>query len=282
METYIQALTAATGQNPARQASIKAGIPESVPAFLCNMLCGSGLKSVYLGYQSIKAGESSIVVCGGQESMTLAPHAVQIRAGVKLGSTNLVDTMVHDGLTDAFNDIHMGVTAENVTKQFNVTREQQDHYAAKTQQLAEIAQSNGYFTEEIVAVPIASRSGVTLFDKDEYPKPGTSAESLAKLRPAFDKSGSVTAGNASGINDSAAAVLLMSEAEVQKRGVAPLARIVAFGQAGVDPKVMGIGAAAAVKVVVRAFFGFVLHYCRIIFDVALCFRSVGKSWLDQR
>lgn len=215
------------------------------------MLCGSGLKSVYLGYQSIKAGESSVVVCGGQESMTLAPHAVQMRAGVKFGSTNLVDTMLHDGLTDAFSDIHMGVTAENVTKQFGVTREQQDQYAAKTQRLAEVAQAKGYFADEIVAVPIASRAGVTLFDKDEYPKPGTSAESLAKLRPAFDKSGSVTAGNASGINDSAAAVLLMSEAEVQKRGTAPLARIVAFGQAGVDPKVMGIGAAAAVEVVVR-------------------------------
>lgn len=217
------------------------------------MLCGSGLKSVYLGYQSIKAGESNVVVCGGQESMTLAPHAVQIRAGVKFGSTNLVDTMIHDGLTDAFNDIHMGVTAENITKQYNVTREQQDEYAAKSQQLAEIAQKNGYLADEIVAVPIASRSGVTLFDKDEYPKSGSTAEALAKLRPAFDKNGSVTAGNASGINDSAAAVLLMSEAEIQKRGVTPLARIVAFGQAGVDPKVMGIGAAAAVQIVVSLF-----------------------------
>lgn len=191
--------------------------------------------------------------------MTLAPHAVQMRAGVKFGSTNLVDTMLHDGLTDAFNDIHMGITAENVTKKFNVTRVQQDEYAAKSQQLAEAAQKNGYFVEEIVAVPISSRSGVTLFDKDEYPKPGTTAESLAKLRPAFDKAGSVTAGNASGINDSAAAVLLMSEAEVQKRGVAPLARIIAIGKTGVDPKVMGIGAAAAVEVVVSSSYICITH-----------------------
>lgn len=214
------------------------------------MLCGSGLKAVHLGYQSIKSGESKIVVCGGQENMTLAPHAVQMRAGVKFGSTNLTDTMLHDGLTDAFNDIPMGITAENVAKQFTVTREQQDQYAAKTQLLTETSQQNGYFNEEIVGVPISSRSGVTLFDKDEYPKHGTTAASLAKLRPAFDKSGSVTAGNASGINDSAAAVLLMSKAEVQKRGAAPLARIIAIGQAGVDPKIMGIGAAAAVEVVV--------------------------------
>lgn len=162
--TTKQALTASAGQNPARQASIKAGIPSEVPAFLCNMLCGSGLKSVYLGYQSIKAGESNVVVCGGQESMTLAPHAVQMRAGVKLGSTNLVDTMLHDGLTDAFNDIHMGMTAENVNKKDGNTREQQDAFAARSQQLAEVAQKNGYFANEIVPVPISGRKGVTLFD----------------------------------------------------------------------------------------------------------------------
>lgn len=231
-------MTAATGQNPARQASIKAGIPQEVPAFALNMLCGSGLKSVYLGYQSIKSGESTIVVSGGQESMTLAPHAVQLRAGVKLGSTNLVDTMLNDGLTDAFNDIHMGLTAENCNKKFEITRQQQDEFAARSQQLAEAAQKNGYFDAEIVAVPIPSRSGTTLFDKDEFPKHGTTAEALAKLRPCFDKNGSVTAGNASGINDSAAAVLLMSESEVKNRNVMPLAKIVAFGQAGVDPLTM--------------------------------------------
>lgn len=161
----MQALTAAAGQNPARQASIKAGVPQDVPAFSINMLCGSGLKSVYLGFQSIKAGESNIVVAGGQESMTLAPHAVQLRAGVKLGPTNLVDTMINDGLTDAFHDIHMGLTAENCNKKFGNTREQQDAFAAKSQQLAEVAQKNGYFDEEIVPVPILSRTGVTLFDK---------------------------------------------------------------------------------------------------------------------
>lgn len=161
-------MTAATGQNPARQASIKAGIPHEVPAFLCNMLCGSGLKSVYLGYQSIKSGESNVVVCGGQESMTLAPHAVQLRAGVKMGSTNLIDTMLHDGLTDAFNDIHMGVTAENCNKKFENTREQQDAHSARSQQLTEAAQKNGYFKNEIVPVPIPSRTGVTLFDQGMF------------------------------------------------------------------------------------------------------------------
>lgn len=160
----MQSLTAATGQNPARQASIKAGVPQQVPAFLCNMLCGSGLKSVQIGYQSIKSGESNVVVCGGQESMTMAPHAVQLRAGVKLGPTTLIDTMIHDGLTDAFNDIHMGITAENCNKKFENTRAEQDSYAARSQQLAEIAQKNGYFNDEIVAVPIPSRTGTTLFD----------------------------------------------------------------------------------------------------------------------
>lgn len=245
-----QALTAAAGQNPARQAAWAADIPKEVPSSLCNMLCGSGLKSVYLGYQSIKCGEANIVISGGQESMTLAPHAVQLRAGVKLGSTNLIDTMLQDGLTDAIHNIHMGITAENCAKKFNVTREQQDEYAARSQQLAEIAQKNGYFDQEIVAVPISSRTGVISFDKDEFPRHGTTTETLAKLRPCFDKNGSVTAGNASGLNDSAAAVLLMSEAEVERRGVKPLAKIIAFGQCGVAPELMGIGASSAVKVVV--------------------------------
>lgn len=158
-------MTAAAGQNPARQASIKAGVPQEVPAYSCSMLCGSGLKSVYLGFQSIKSGESNVVICGGQESMTLAPHAVQMRAGVKLGPTTLIDTMLHDGLTDAFHNIHMGDTAENCNKKYGNSREQQDAYAARSQQLAEAAQKNGYFANEIVPVPIPSRNGVTLFDK---------------------------------------------------------------------------------------------------------------------
>lgn len=245
-----QALTAAAGQNPARQAALKAGIPKETPAYLVNLLCGSGLKTVYLGYQAIKCGDASIVISGGQESMTQAPHAVQLRAGVKLGATQLIDTMINDGLTDAFANIHMGLTAENVAKKYNVTREQQDAYAAQSQQLAETAQKNSYFGPEIVAVSVPNRSGAIIFDTDEYPKHGTTAEALAKLRPAFDKNGSVTAGNASGLNDSAAAVLLMSQSEVEQRGVQPLARIVAFGQCGCEPETMGMGGAAAVEIVV--------------------------------
>lgn len=245
-----QALSAAAGQNPARQAAMKAGIPQTTPAFLVNFLCGSGLKTVYLGYQAIKSGEASIVISGGQESMTQAPHAVQLRAGVKLGSTQLIDTMINDGLTDAFFNIHMGLTAENIAKKYDLTREQQDAHAAQSQQLAETAQNNGYFEAEIVAVSVPNRSGVIVFDKDEYPKHGTTPQSLVKLRPAFDKNGTVTAGNASGINDSAAAVLLMSQNEVDKRGVQPLAKIVAFGQCGCDPQTMGMGTAGAVEAVV--------------------------------
>lgn len=245
-----QALTAGAGQNPARQAAFKAGIPELIPAYLINILCGSGLKAVANGYQAIKAGEASVVICGGQESMTQAPHAVHMRAGTKLGPATLIDTMINDGLTDAFKNIHMGVTAENVAKQYNLSREQQDAYAAKSQQLAEAAQKNGYFDEELVPVPIVSRTGTTLFSVDEFPRHGTTPESLSKLKPCFEKNGTVTPGNASGLNDSAAAVLLMSENEVSARGAKPLARIVAFGQSGVNPEVMGIGAAAAVEVVV--------------------------------
>lgn len=245
-----QALTAAAGQNPARQAALKAGLPQETPAYLVNLLCGSGLKSVYLGYQAIKCGDANIVVSGGQESMTQAPHAVQLRAGVKFGSTQLIDTMINDGLTDATFNIHMGVTAENVAKKYEVTREQQDAAAALSQQLAETAQKNGYFDAEIVAVTVPNRTQPIIFDKDEYPKYGTTVDTLAKLRPAFDKNGTVTAGNASGLNDSAAAVLLMSQSEVEKRGVAPLAKIVAFGQCGCDPQIMGIGAAGAVEALV--------------------------------
>lgn len=223
-----------------------------MPAYLVNMLCGSGLKSVHLAYQAIKAGESKIVISGGQESMSLAPHAIQLRTGVKYGTANLVDTLMHDGLTDAFSNVHMGITAENCSRKFEISRQQQDEYAARSQQLAETAQNNGYFDEEIVAVEIQSRTGiVTRFNKDEFPRHGTTVQGLSRLNPCFDKNGSVTPGNASGTNDSAAAVLLMSEEEVKKRNIKPLARIVAFGQAGVDPLYMGIGASAAVEVVVR-------------------------------
>lgn len=223
-----------------------------MPAYLVNMLCGSGLKSVHLAYQAIKAGESKIVISGGQESMSLAPHAIQLRTGVKYGTANLVDTLMHDGLTDAFSDVHMGITAENCSRRFGISRQQQDEYAARSQQLAETAQNNGYFDEEIVAVEIQSRTGiVTRFNRDEFPRHGTTVQGLSRLTPCFDRNGSVTPGNASGTNDSAAAVLLMSEEEVEKRSIKPLARIVAFGQAGVDPLYMGIGASAAVEVVVR-------------------------------
>lgn len=245
-----QALTAGTGQNPARQAAWKAGIPKETPAYLCNMLCGSGLKAVSNGYQAIRSGEASVVVCGGQESMTQAPHAVHMRTGTKLGPATLVDTMINDGLTDAFTDIHMGITGENIARKYGVTREKEDAYAARSQQRAEHAQKNGFFDDEIVAVPIVSRTGTTLFAVDEFPRHGTTEESLAKLKPCFEKNGTVTPGNASGLNDSAAAVLLMSAEEVKARAVQPLARIVAFGQTGVEPELMGIGAAAATEVVV--------------------------------
>ncbi|XP_031628225.1 acetyl-CoA acetyltransferase, cytosolic-like isoform X2 [Contarinia nasturtii] len=246
-----QTLSAGARQNPARQASLKAGVPQNVPAFSLNMLCGSGLKSLYLGFLSIKAGESSVLVCGGQESMSSAPHVVHLRSGFKLGSTDLTDTILLDGLTDALHGIHMGDTAENCNKKYKNTREEQDAFAARSQHLAETAQKNGYFDAEIVPVPIQGRDGFTLFDKDEFPKHGTTIEALAKLKPCFDDNGSVTAGNVSGINDSAAAVLLMSQNEAQKRGVKPLARIVAFGQAGLDPLIMGMGTAYAVKVVLE-------------------------------
>lgn len=242
------------------------------------MLCGSGLKSVYLGYQSIKSGEANIVVSGGQESMSLAPHAVHLRSGVKLGNTNLVDTMVNDGLTDAFYDIHMGLTAENISKRYNLTRQAQDEFAATSQQRAELAQIHGYFKEEIVPVPIIERNGTTLFERDEFIKANTTVEGLAKLRPCFVKQGTVTAGNASGINDSAAAVLLMSQTEVKKRSVKPLAKIVAFGQGGVEPDVMGLGASVAVDaVVINLEFFFVKN----LFKKSMFFQLKKAGWTKE-
>jgi acetyl-CoA C-acetyltransferase len=236
-----QVLTAAAGQNPARQAAVNAGIPVERTAICINQLCGSGLRSVALGFQAIRIGDSEIVLAGGQESMSQAPHAMHLRNGVKMGPAEMVDTMIKDGLWDAFNGYHMGNTAENVAQKWQITREQQDEFAAGSQQKAEAAQKSGRFKDEIVPVTVASRKGDIIVDSDEYPRAGTTIESLAKLRPAFDKNGTVTAGNASGINDGAAALVLMSDAEAAKRGIKPLARIVSWATVGVDPAIMGSG-----------------------------------------
>jgi len=236
-----QILTAGQGQNPARIASIGAGIPVESPAWGVNQLCGSGLRAVALGYQAIMNGDSEIVVAGGQESMSMAPHAQHLRNGVKMGSLELVDTMIKDGLWDAFNGYHMGNTAENVAKQYQITRGQQDEFATASQNKAEAAQKAGKFKDEIVAVTIKGRKGDTVVDTDEYPKAGVTVESIAKLRPAFEKEGTVTAANASGINDGAAALVLMKASEAARLGKTPLARIVSWAHAGVDPSIMGTG-----------------------------------------
>jgi acetyl-CoA C-acetyltransferase len=236
-----QILTAGAGQNPARQASIAAGLPVEVPAYGVNQLCGSGLKAVAMGMQAIRNGDSAIVVAGGQESMTQAPHCMQLRAGKKMGDAELIDTMIRDGLWDAFNGYHMGCTAENVAEKWQISRDEQDRFAAQSQQRAEAAQNAGRLKGEIVPVTVRSRRGETVVEADEYPKHGTTIDTLAGLRPAFAKDGTVTAGNASGINDGAAAVVLMNRDEAEKRGVAPRARIVSWAQAGVDPAIMGSG-----------------------------------------
>ncbi len=237
-----QILTAGAGQNPARQASIAAGIPVETPAWGMNQLCGSGLRAVALGAQQIMDGSSSIVVAGGQENMSLAPHCSHMRDGTKMGDVKLIDTMISDGLWDAFNGYHMGTTAENVATKYQITREEQDAFAAASQNKAEAARKAGKFKDEIIAVTVPGRRGDTIVEEDEYIKEGVSAEGLAKLRPAFDReNGTVTAGNASGINDGAAAAVLMSLAESEKRGVTPLARIVSWAHAGVDPAIMGTG-----------------------------------------
>jgi acetyl-CoA C-acetyltransferase len=236
-----QILTAAQGQNPVRQASINAGIPVESPAWGVNQLCGSGLRTVALGYQALLNGDSSIVVAGGQESMSMAPHAQYLRGGVKMGGLELIDTMIRDGLWDAFNGYHMGNTAENVAKQYQITRPQQDEFAVSSQNKAEAAQKGGKFKDEIVPVTIKSRKGDIVVDADEHPRHGATIDAMGKLRPAFEKDGTVTAGNASGINDGAAAVVLMTAKEAAKQGKKVLARIVSWGQAGVDPKIMGTG-----------------------------------------
>jgi acetyl-CoA C-acetyltransferase len=236
-----QILAAGEGQNPARQAAVGAGIPVEKTAYGINQLCGSGLRSVALGFQAIKVGDSSIVVAGGQENMSQAPHCVHLRDGTKMGSTEMVDTMIKDGLWDAFNGYHMGTTAENVAEKWQLTRDEQDAFAALSQNKAEDAQKAGKFADEIVPVTIKTRKGETVVDADEYPKHGTTAEDLGKLRAAFAKDGTVTAGNASGINDGAAAVVLMSAEDAEKRGITPLARIKSWATAGVDPAIMGTG-----------------------------------------
>jgi acetyl-CoA C-acetyltransferase len=246
-----QILAAGEGQNPARQAAIGAGLPFEVTAYGVNQLCGSGLRTVALGYQAIRNGDSEIVVAGGQESMSQAPHCIHLRNGVKMGDAEMVDTMIKDGLWDAFNGYHMGNTAENVAQRWQITRDQQDAFAAASQAKAEAAQKAGRFADEIVAVKIATRRGETIVDTDEHPKHGTTLEVLAKLRPAFDKNGTVTAGNASGINDGAAAVVLMSAAAAAKRGVHPLARIVSWVTAGVDPAIMGSGPIPASRMALK-------------------------------
>jgi acetyl-CoA C-acetyltransferase len=236
-----QILTAGAGQNPARQAAVAAGIPVEKTAYAINQLCGSGLRAVALGYQAIKTGDSEVVVAGGQESMSQAPHCLHLRNGTKMGDAQMVDTMIKDGLWDAFNGYHMGTTAENVAQKWQITREEQDKFAVASQNKAEAAQKSGRFKDEIVPVKISTRKGDVMVDTDEFPRHGTTMDSMTKLRPAFDKNGTVTAGNASGINDGAAAVVLMSDKEAARRGLKPLARIVSWATAGVDPAIMGSG-----------------------------------------
>ena len=236
-----QVLTAGTGQNPARQASIKSGIPKEKPAYLVNQVCGSGIRSVASGFQSIKSGDSKIIISGGQENMSLAPHAIHLRDGKKLGDTEMIDTMIKDGLWDAYNGYHMGVTAENVAKKFQVTREEQDKFAFSSQQKALKAQFSNRFKEEIVNFKIKSKTAEVDFNKDEHPRDGVSLESLSRLKPVFQKDGTVTAGNASGINDGAAAVSLMSHYEAEKRKLEKLVTIKSWASCGVDPALMGTG-----------------------------------------
>jgi acetyl-CoA C-acetyltransferase len=236
-----QVLTAAAGMNPARQAAIAAGIPVQSPSWSVNQVCGSGLRAVALGAQAIKNGDASIVVAGGQESMSNAPHAMHLRLGTKMGDAQMIDTMIRDGLWDVFNGYHMGTTAENVARQWQITREEQDAFALASQNKAEAAKKAGRFKDEIVPVTVPNRKGDIVVDTDEYIRDGATIEAMQKLRPAFEKAGTVTAANASGINDGAAALVLMSADDAVKRGVAPMARIASWAQVGVDPAIMGSG-----------------------------------------
>jgi acetyl-CoA C-acetyltransferase len=236
-----QVLTAGQGQNPARQAAMKAGIPQEKTAWSLNQVCGSGLRAVALGMLHVASGDANIIVAGGQESMSLSPHAAHMRAGTKMGDAKLVDTMIKDGLWDAFHGYHMGTTAENVAQKWQINREEQDKFAVASQNKAEAAQKSGRFKDEIAPVTVPSRKGEIVIDRDEHIRPGTTLDAVSQLKPAFSKDGTVTAGNASGLNDGAAAFVVMNASETKRRGVTPLARIASWATAGVDPKIMGTG-----------------------------------------
>jgi acetyl-CoA C-acetyltransferase len=242
-----QVLTAAQGQNPARQASMAAGVPKEIPAWGVNQVCGSGLRTVALAAQAVATGDARIVVAGGQESMSLSAHAQTIRAGQKMGTLELIDTMIRDGLTDVFNGYHMGITAENLAEQYQITREMQDEFSVRSQNLADAARSSGRFRDEIVPVTIKGRKGDTIVADDEYIRAGVTIDSVSGVRPAFKKDGTVTAANASGLNDGAAALVVMSADEAAKRGAPVLARIASWASAGVDPSIMGIGPVPATR-----------------------------------
>lgn len=247
-----QVLTAGCGQNPARQALIRGGIPDMVPAFTINKVCGSGLKATHLATQAIRCGDAQIIIAGGQENMSASPHVLNnSRDGFRMGDAKLVDTMIHDGLWDVYNQYHMGTTAENIAKKFGISRQEQDEFALESQNKAEAAQKAGKFKDEIIPFEIQSKKGNTVFDSDEYIKHGTTLESLSALRPAFSKDGTVTAGNASGINDGAAAVIMMSAQKAKELGLTPLARIKAYSSAGVDPSVMGMGPVPAAQLCLK-------------------------------
>ncbi|MES2075233.1 MAG: acetyl-CoA C-acetyltransferase [Pseudomonadota bacterium] len=247
-----QVLTAAVGQNPARQAVIKAGLPSSIPAYTINKVCGSGLKATHLAAQAIKCGDANIIIAGGQENMSAAPHALNgSRDGFRMGDAKMVDTMIVDGLWDVYNQYHMGVTAENVAKKYEISRSEQDEFALQSQLKAEAAQKAGKFKDEILPLEIVQKKGNIVFDHDEYVKAGSTIESLSSLRPAFDKAGSVTAGNASGINDGAAAVIMMSAKQAKELGLTPLARVKAYASSGIDPTIMGMGPVSASRLCLK-------------------------------
>ena len=247
-----QVLTAAVGQNAARQAVIKAGLPSSIPAFTINKVCGSGLKATHLAAQAIKCGDANIIIAGGQENMSASPHAMNgSRDGFRMGDFKMIDTMIVDGLWDVYNQYHMGITAENVAKKYEVTRAEQDEFALQSQLKAEAAQKAGKFKDEILPLEIANKKGTVVFDSDEYIKPGSTLESLAGLRPAFAKDGTVTAGNASGLNDGAAAVIMMSASQAKELGLKPLARIKAYASSGLDPAIMGMGPVSASRLCLK-------------------------------
>ena len=247
-----QVLTAGAGQNPARQASIKAGLPDMVPAMTINKVCGSGLKATHLAAQAIMCGDAEIIIAGGQENMSASPHVLpNSRDGFRMGDAKLVDTMIVDGLWDVYNQYHMGVTAENVAKKYEISRADQDQFALASQQKAEAAQLAGKFKDEILPLEIPGKKGVTVFDTDEYPKHGSTLEALSALRPAFNKEGTVTAGNASGLNDGAAAVIMMSASKAKQLGLTPIARIKAYSSSGIDPAIMGMGPVSATKLAMK-------------------------------